>query len=92
MDKLVTTLGIDSLSRSRVSRMAADLDQLVDGFRHRHLDAAGRPPLKRENRWPSRPGGRAQATLPIDPSARPAFGVDGMPGADSSVGRRDRRR
>ncbi|MGD8149349.1 transposase, partial [Ornithinimicrobium sp. Y1694] len=35
MDKLVKTLGIDSLSKSQVSRMAADLDQLVEEFRHR---------------------------------------------------------
>jgi transposase-like protein len=41
MDKLVKTLGIDSLSKSQVSRMATDLDQLVDEFRHRPLDAAG---------------------------------------------------
>ena len=41
MDKLVKTLGIDSLSKSQVSRMAADLDQLVEDFRHRPLDEAG---------------------------------------------------
>ena len=41
MDKLVKTLGIDSLSKSQVSRMATDLDQLVDEFRHRPLDASG---------------------------------------------------
>jgi putative transposase len=41
MDKLVKTLGIDSLSKSQVSRMAADLDQLVDEFRHRPLGEAG---------------------------------------------------
>jgi transposase-like protein len=41
MDKLVKTLGIDSLSRSQVSRMAADLDEHVEQFRHRPLDAAG---------------------------------------------------
>ena len=41
MDKLVKTLGIDALSKSQVSRMAADLDQLVEEFRHRPLDAAG---------------------------------------------------
>ena len=41
MDKLVKTLGIDSLSKSQVSRMAADLDQVVDEFRHRPLDEAG---------------------------------------------------
>src|SRR5699024_2918684 len=41
MDKLVKTLGIHSLSKSQVSRMAADLDEHVDQFRHRPLDQAG---------------------------------------------------
>ena len=41
MDKLVKTLGINSLSKSQVSRMAADLDQLVAEFRHRPLGDAG---------------------------------------------------
>ncbi|SNR95024.1 Transposase (or an inactivated derivative) [Haloechinothrix alba] len=41
MDKLVTTLGINSLSKSQVSRMAADLDEHVEQFRHRLLDTAG---------------------------------------------------
>ena len=41
MDKLVKQLGIDSLSKSQVSRMAADLDEHVEQFRHRPLDAAG---------------------------------------------------
>jgi putative transposase len=41
LDKRVKTLGIDSLSRSQVSLMAADLDQLVEEFRHRPLDGAG---------------------------------------------------
>ncbi|MHA3838295.1 IS256 family transposase [Terrabacter sp. AAH1] len=41
MDKLVKTLGIDSLSKSQVSRMATDLDQLVEDFRHRPLGPAG---------------------------------------------------
>ena len=41
MDKLVKTLGIHSLSKSQVSRMAADLDEHVDQFRHRPLDEAG---------------------------------------------------
>ena len=41
MDKLVKTLGIDSLSKSQVSRMAADLDEHVEQFRHRPLDSAG---------------------------------------------------
>src|ERR671927_952900 len=38
MDKLVETLGIPRLSRSQVSRMAADLDELVASFRTRPLD------------------------------------------------------
>jgi putative transposase len=39
MEKLVETLGISSLSRSQVSRMAADLDAAVEAFRTRPLDA-----------------------------------------------------
>ncbi len=34
MDKLVKTLGINSLSKSQVSRMAGDLDEHVESFRH----------------------------------------------------------
>src|SRR5699024_4047611 len=41
MDKLVKTLGIDGLSKSQVSRMAADLDEHVHQFRHRPLADAG---------------------------------------------------
>ena len=41
MDKLVKTLGIHSLSKSQVSRMAADLDEHVEQFRHRPLGDAG---------------------------------------------------
>lgn len=41
MDKLVKQLGINSLSKSQVSRMAADLDEQVDAFRHRPLGEAG---------------------------------------------------
>jgi transposase-like protein len=41
MDKLVKTLGIHSLSKSQVSRMAADLDEHVNEFRHRSLTEAG---------------------------------------------------
>ena len=41
MDKLVKTLGIDGLSKSQVSRMAADLDSIVEDFRHRPLGDAG---------------------------------------------------
>ncbi|GII98219.1 transposase-like protein [Sediminihabitans luteus] len=41
MDKLVKALGIHSLSTSQVSRMAADLDEKVEAFRHRPLGDAG---------------------------------------------------
>jgi transposase-like protein len=41
MDKLIKTLGIDGLSKSQVSRMAADLDSIVEDFRHRPLGDAG---------------------------------------------------
>lgn len=41
MDKLVATLGVTSLSRSQVSRMAADLDEQVKAFRTRPLGEAG---------------------------------------------------
>ena len=41
MDKLVESLGITSLSKSQVSRMAADLDGQVAAFRTRPLDDAG---------------------------------------------------
>jgi putative transposase len=37
----VKTLGIDSLSKSQVSRMAAELDEHVEQFRHRPLGTAG---------------------------------------------------
>lgn len=41
MDKLVKTLGIHALSKSQVSRMAAELDEQVQDFRHRSLAEAG---------------------------------------------------
>ena len=41
MDKLVQSLGITSLSRTQVSRMAADLDAQVTAFRTRPLGAGG---------------------------------------------------
>lgn len=41
MDKLVKTLGIHSLSKSQVSRMADELDEHVAAFRHRPLSEAG---------------------------------------------------
>jgi len=39
VDKLVNTLGVKSLSRSQVSRMAAQLDEAVEALRTRPLDA-----------------------------------------------------
>ena len=41
MDKLVQSLGITSLSKSQVSRMAQDLDEQVAAFRTRPLGDAG---------------------------------------------------
>jgi transposase-like protein len=39
MERLVATLGITGLSKSQVSQMAADLDEQVEAFRTRPLDA-----------------------------------------------------
>jgi putative transposase len=39
MEKLVASLGITSLSKSQVSEMARDLDEVVEDFRTRPLDA-----------------------------------------------------
>jgi putative transposase len=39
MEKLVESLGITRLSKSQVSEMARDLDEQVEQFRHRPLDA-----------------------------------------------------
>ncbi len=39
VEGLVEALGIASLSKSQVSELAKDLDELVDDFRHRPLDA-----------------------------------------------------
>jgi transposase-like protein len=39
VEKLAASLGVTSLSKSQASAMAAELDELVDGFRNRRLDA-----------------------------------------------------
>jgi transposase-like protein len=39
VEKLAASLGVTGLSRSQVSVMAAELDELVEGFRSRPLDA-----------------------------------------------------
>jgi len=43
MERLVQTMGISHLSKSQVSEMAKDLDQMVAEFRNRPLDAGGYP-------------------------------------------------
>ena len=40
VDKLVRTLGIEGISKSEVSRLAASLDEIVDAFRNRPLAGA----------------------------------------------------
>ena len=50
MEKLVETLGITRLSKSQVSEMARDLDEQVEAFRTRPLDA-GRIRSSRRTRW-----------------------------------------
>jgi hypothetical protein len=44
MDKLVKTLGIDGLSKSHVSRMAADLDSIVEDSATAHWATRARSP------------------------------------------------
>ena len=39
VDKLVQTMGVEGISKSQVSRMAAELDEMVTEFRNRPLDA-----------------------------------------------------
>ncbi len=39
VEKLAASLGVTSLSKSQVSLMAAELDDMVEGFRSRRLDA-----------------------------------------------------
>lgn len=40
VDKLVRQLGIESISKSQVSKLAAELDSIVEAFRSRPLDAS----------------------------------------------------
>ncbi len=40
VDKLVRTLGIEGISRSEVSRLAASLDEIVEAYRSRPLEGA----------------------------------------------------
>jgi len=43
VEKLVAQLGIERMSKSQVSRLASSLDQIVDDFRTRPLDAGAYP-------------------------------------------------
>ena len=43
VDGLVKTLGLEGLSKSQVSRMAGELDEMVAEFRNRPLDAGPTP-------------------------------------------------
>lgn len=43
VDKVVRQLGIQGISKSQVSRLASELDELVEGFRTRPLDSAPYP-------------------------------------------------
>jgi transposase-like protein len=45
VEKLVQTLGIERMSKSQVSRLAASLDELVEAFRSRPLDGTPYPYL-----------------------------------------------
>jgi putative transposase len=45
VDKVVRQLGIQGMSKSQVSRLAAELDELVEGFRTRPLDTGPYPYL-----------------------------------------------
>lgn len=59
VDGLVKTLGIEGISKSRVSEMAKDLDETVEAFRSRPLD--GGPYtyvwIDALTQKPARPGG-----------------------------------
>src|SRR3954471_10234727 len=63
MDKLVRTLGITGLSKSKVSEMAQDLDEQVAAFRSRP------PPARRDRHHPTRrvPGQLLQSEPRRDP-------------------------
>ena len=54
MEKLVQTLGITSLSKSQASVMAKDLDEQVQAFRTRPLDAGPYSLFWRRTLWCSR--------------------------------------
>ena len=87
MDKPVKQLGIHSLSKSQVSRMATDLDTLVADFRQPHgvgrCRRRKRAP-RRGHRGAPRPGPRCTARdprrLPCGAAATPERPAAAMPG------------
>ena len=58
VEKLAASLGVVGLSKSQVSAMAAELDELVEGFRNRPLDARAVHVLLDRRADPEGPRGR----------------------------------
>lgn len=73
VDKLVKTMGLDGISKSRVSEMAKSLDESVDAFRNRTLDTGPYPFVWLDAmQIKSREGGRV-----VNVTAVMAIGVNG---------------
>ena len=73
VDKLVKTMGLDGISKSRVSEMAKSLDEGVEAFRNRALDAGPYPFLWLDAmQIKNREGGRV-----VNVTAVMAIGVNG---------------
>jgi len=64
MDKLVKTLGIHSLSKSQVSRMATEFDEHITEFRHRSRRARPGPPGTRSSPTSSPAASRGFSSSP----------------------------
>ncbi len=73
VDKLVKTIGLEGISKSRVSEMAKSLDESVEAFRNRALDAGPYPFVWLDAmQIKSREGGRV-----VNVTAVMAIGVNG---------------
>jgi len=91
VDALVQTLGIDGMSKSQVSEMARSLDEQVEAFRSRPLDAEHYPYV-----WldalaiKSREGGRVVSVAVVAATAvnadgyREILGIDAMTSEDGA--------